>query len=293
MMTGKITLPILLKSMNAKKHKVLFYLIGITIIFSSCGKENEQIDYNVGVLASQEYVQSQQMMNLLLNTYFKSITDSLLIFNYHSEIDGAVVVYSDTPEEKIVMDYPDWGCSDDCGHYRAGTITAKPNTGFYDSLAVINFTFENFQYDNNDVYVNGMTITNLGRLNGIHYTFKIQTGSVQVIYADTSGATEFNMGQNFVFYKDPTTIFHSPEDYFEITGTMNGTTSTGESFTANLSEQEYILNAFSCIWAKLGPAILSFESVTYEAFILFPGADTCLNKYAVGIDGNPFFYPFD
>jgi hypothetical protein len=279
--------------MSAKKHKFLFYLIGITIIISSCGKENEQIDYNVGVLASQEYVQSQQMMNLLLNTYFKSISDSLLIVNHHSEIDCADVSYFETPEEKIVINYPDWGFNGNCEHDRQGTIIAKPDPGFYDSLAVINFTFDQFLYDDDSVYVNGMTITNLGRLDGIHYTFKIQAGSVQLIFADTSGAIEFNMDQKFVLYKDPSTIFHSPEDYFEITGILNGTTSTGESFNANLSEQEYILNTFSCIWAKLGPAILSFESVTYEAFILFPGADTCLNKYAVGIDGNPFFYPFD
>lgn len=75
------------------------------MVFSSCGKENQQINYNTGVLASQEYVQSQQMMNLILNTYFKSITDSLLIVAHESEIDGAYVTYAETPEEKLVIEY--------------------------------------------------------------------------------------------------------------------------------------------------------------------------------------------
>jgi hypothetical protein len=279
--------------MSAKKYNFLIYVLGIAIILSSCGKENEQVDYNVGVLASQEYVQSQQMMNLLLNTYFKSITDSLLIVDHHSEIDGAVVVYSETPEEKIVMDYPDWGCIDDCGHYRAGTITAKPNTGFYDSLAVISFTFEDFRYDFDEISVTGMTLTNLGRLDDVHYSYKIIIPNVQRKYADTSGATEFNMDQTFKLLKDPTTIFHSPKDYFKISGIIKGTTSSNVSYMASINEQEYLINQYSCRWTKQGPAILSFESETYEAFILFPGADTCLNKYGVGIDGNPFFYPFD
>lgn len=293
MTTHKTTLLILLKSMNVSKHSFLYFLIIVTFLSSSCSKENQQIDYNIGVLASQEYVQSQQMMNQLLNTYFKSITDSLLIVDHQSEIDGAMVTYTENPDEKIVIDYPDWGCSDDCGHYRAGTITAKPNPGFYDSLAIIHFTFENFQYDYDDVYMNGMTITNLGRINGSNFTYKIHTGSVQVVYADSTGLIEFNMDQNFIFFKDTSSIFHGPEDYFKVYGTMGGTSSKGEAYSANINDQEYILNQYSCRWAKQGPATLSFESESYQAFILFPGADTCINKYAVDIDGNPFFYPFD
>lgn len=138
-----------------------------------------------------------------------------------------------------------------------------------------------------------MTVTNLGRTDDINYSYRIKVSSGQRIYADSTGATAFNMDQTFVYYKDPTTIFHSPEDYFEISGGMNGTTSSNKNYAASLSEHEYMLNEFDCNWAKLGPAILSFESEIYEAFILFPGADTCLNKYAVGIDGNPFYYPFD
>ena len=100
-MIHKMNLPIPLRSMNVKKHNFIYYLIAIAIILSSCGKENQQIDYNTGVLASQEYVQSQLMMNLLLNTYFKSITDSVLIVDHHAEVDGAIVTYSETPEERL------------------------------------------------------------------------------------------------------------------------------------------------------------------------------------------------
>ena len=292
-MIHKMNLPIPLRSMNVKKHNFIYYLIAIAIILSSCGKENQQIDYNTGVLAAQEYVQSQLMMNLLLNTYFKSITDSVLIVDHHAEVDGAIVTYTETPEERLLIYYPDWGCEDDCGHIRAGTITAMPGTGFYDSLDVIRFTFEEFRYDRDDIYVNGMTVTNLGRVDGTNYSYKIDATSVQRIYADTSGMTQFSIDQHFVLFKDPSSVFHSPKDYFRVYGALVGTSSAGKAYSASINEQEYILDQFSCRWVKQGPATVSIGSESYGAFILFPGADTCLNKYAVDIDGNPFYYPFD
>lgn len=282
-----------LKSMPKKRGNIFLYLLIFVIILSSCGKKNQQIDYNIGVFASQEYVQSQQMMNLLLNTYFKSITDSLLIINHFSEIDGAEVSYFETPEEKIVIAYSALGTDDLYGHRRAGTITATPNIGFYDSLAVINLEFSQFEYDEDAINVKSLSVTNSGRIDGVNYTYHIMAESIQRTYADSTGMTRFNMDQTLLQLKDPSTIFHSPEDQFEITGVINGISSTNHSYTANISEQEYLLNQFSCNWFKLGPAILNFESQTYEAFILFPGADTCINRYAVGIDDNPFYYPFD
>jgi hypothetical protein len=138
-----------------------------------------------------------------------------------------------------------------------------------------------------------MTVTNLGRMDGLNYSYKIVTTSVQRVYADTTGTTQFNMDQYFVLFKDPSSIFYSPEDYFKVYGTIGGTSSAGKAYSASINDQEYILDQFSCRWAKQGPATVSIESETYGAFILFPGADTCLNKYAVDIDGNPFYYPFD
>lgn len=293
-MMFKTTLHILLKYMNAMKYKLLVLFTAAAIAIISCSKENQQIDYNIGILASQEYVQSQQMINLLLNTYFKSISDSLLIVDHESEIDGAIVTYTENPVEKIAINYPTWGgCDDNCGHIRAGKIEAEPSNGFYDTLSVIELNFNEFEYDYDDIIVNGMTITNLGRFDGVNYSFHIKATSIERVYADSSGLITFSMDQYFVLYKDASTIFHSPEDYFKVYGSMNGTTSTGDNYIASIDDHEYIIDQFSCKWAKKGPAILSFEEQAYGAFILFPGADTCLNRYAVDIDGNPFLYPFN
>ncbi len=295
MMIRKIILPIHSKYMNAQRNSFYLYtLVAVLFLISSCGKENQQIDYNVGVLASQEYVQSQQMMDLLLNTYFKSITDSLLIVDYSSSIDGATITYHAAPEETIIISYPFWGCEDECGHNRAGIITAVANPGFYDSLAVISFSFDEFRYDGDTLNVDGMTILNQGKTDGSNDTYAVKARSVQRLYADTlGGGTYFSMDQMFVRKKDSATIYHSPEDRFMISGSINGVSSTGYSYVARVETEEYILDQFSCNWAKLGPASLSLESQVYSTFILFPGADTCTNRYVVDIEGNSFYFPFD
>ncbi len=296
MTTRKTILPIHSKFMNAKRNSyyLLMALAVILVMFSSCGKENQQIDYNVGVLASQEYVQSQQMMDLLLNTYFKSITDSLLIVDYSSSVDGATVTYRNTPGETIIINYPLWGCEDECGHNRAGKITAVAHPGFYDSLAVINLSFDEFRYDGDTLLVNGFTITNKGKTDGLNDAYAVKAQSVQRIYADTmGGGTHFSMDQIFVREKDPATIYHSTKDRFMISGTIKGVSSTGYSYMAHVETEGYILDQFSCNWAKLGPALLSLESQVYSTFILFPGADTCANRYVVDIEGNSFYFLFD
>ncbi len=281
--------------MNEKRNNILLYaLVAVLLLISACGKKNQQIDYNVGVLASQEYVQSQQMMDLLLNTYFKSITDSLLITDYSSFIDGATVTYHATPEETIVITYPPWDCVDSCGHYRAGKITAVATPGFYDSLAIINFTFDEFRYDGDTIIVNGMTVTNQGKADGLHDTYIIKAQSVLRLYSDSlGGGTSFDMNQTFILLKDSATIYHSPEDKFIISGTINGVSSENYDYAARIETGEYILDEFACRWAKLGPALLTFESLPYGSFILFPGADNCANKYSVDIEGNRFDFQFD
>jgi len=290
----RMTLFILLKSMNVKINNSRFLLLLLlSFLISSCSKKNQQIDYNIGVLASQEYVQSQQMMDLVLNTYFKSITDSLLIFDYSSSIDGGIINYYEDPEERIVIEYPWWGCDDLCGHNRSGKITAFPDPGFYDSLAVIRFEFDDFKYDGDTIYVSDMTITNLGKLDGANESYSIKAQSVQRIYAYEPGGTSFKMDQTFIRHKDPSSIYHLPKDQFNISGKTDGISSGNENYTANLNKEEYLINQFSCTWAKRGPATLSLDSHPYEAFILFPGADTCMNTYLVDIEGNSFYYKFD
>jgi len=59
-----------LRHMNAERNKNrLFLLLPLVLLMlSSCHKKNEQIDYNIGIAASQQYVSARQMMNLLMNS---------------------------------------------------------------------------------------------------------------------------------------------------------------------------------------------------------------------------------
>ncbi len=280
-----------LRHMNAERNKNrLFLLLPLVLLMlSSCHKKNEQIDYNIGIAASQQYVSARQMMNLLMNTYFKSITDSVLLTGFSSHIDGAAVRYSEYPEQTIVIDYSSGGISDGYGHYRSGIITARAPSGFYDSLAVINFDFESFRYDGDSLFISGMTVRNLGRTERGNKSYNVKASSVTRMFSDTTGFT-FNMDEVFEWEKDAFSIFYTPEERFLITGKINGYMSENNSYHAVIDDAEPVISEFSCVYPKSGPAFLTFDKENYMVKIYFTTADSCANTYFVDING--FEYNF-
>ncbi len=169
------------------KHTVienLLFILAITLITSSCHKENTSFDYNQAVETISDYVEAQQMTDLLLSTYFKAITDSTLLNNGAAEIDGAFVSCIDS-STKIVIEYPSWGKDDGYGHYRKGKYEASTESSFFDSLAVINLTFRNFYYDDDSISVGNFVLENLGKTTIHNYLFNIRASDILRKFHDT------------------------------------------------------------------------------------------------------------
>jgi hypothetical protein len=278
--------------MNVKRNSLYLLLLLAVVLLASCHKKNQQIDYNAGIAASQQYVSARQMMDLLMNTYFKSITDSVLLTDFTSRIDGATVRYSENPEQVITIDYSSWGVSDGYGHYRSGIITAYAPSGFYDSLATVNIDFENFRYDGDSVFVSGMTVKNLGRTDGENKAFSIKAVSVTRMYSDSTGIT-FDMDEVFRWQKDASSVFYTPDERFLIDGRINGYLSQNNYYHALIDEEEPVLSDFSCPYAKCGPARITFDIEEYTASIYFPFGDTCNNVFEVDINGFGYDFPFN
>jgi hypothetical protein len=278
--------------MSVKKNKWYWLLPLVLLLLSACHKKNQEIDYNTGISASQQYASARQMIDLLMNTYFKSITDSVLLTDFSSHIDGATVKYIDNLEQTITIDYALWGVSDGYGHYRAGMITAHAPGGFYDSLAVVNFDFENFRYDGDSVFVSGMTVKNLGRIDDENKAYSITASSITRFYTDTTGYT-FNVDEIFRWEKDPSSIFHTPDERFMISGTINGYLAENNSYHALINESEPVSSEFSCSYAKLGPAVITFDVENYVVQVYFNPSDSCENRYHVMIGEDQYYFPFN
>jgi len=269
-------------------------LLGVLIIsLIACQKKNTRIDYNHGINAGRTYVAAQQMMTQLLNTYFKSLTDSVLIETGESQIDGAAIYYNNAPEESILIKYPIWGNDDGYGHWRINSYTAIPRTDFADPEVTVDITFSDFLYDKDTLIVKNLVVNALGKTDGVNDHYNVSADHVEIIYRDTTGMMSFDFDQQYVLHKDKGTIYTSPDDYFMIGGTMKGITKGMLSFHSEINADSVVMDSYSCTWLKAGIITVETTPFTYYSYVNFPKQDTCFNEYAIVINGDPFPYPFD
>jgi len=282
-----------------KRHfnniKIVTLLISFLLLVASCHKDNTSFSYDDAVETTSSYVEGQQMADLILNTYFKSITDSTLLADGTSEIDGANVSYSTDPLE-ISIKYA-WDIPDGYGHYRKGTITATSESGFFDSLDVINLSFNSFYYDLDSVHVGSFEITNKGLSVNHNYIFDIVGSS---IFRQTTDSLEvkvshmiFNLQQEFVRHKDASSVYHTPDDYFRISGNLNGTARNGFAFSGNVNSENYLLSSYSCNWLKSGVVDVTLAEFIYDAQLNFDNGGECKNEYSIIINESLFRKAFD
>lgn len=276
-----------------KTRYIIIIVVLFSVIWASCNKkQNTWFNYNDGINASQNFVAGEQMMVLLLNTYFKSITDSALFATGKSKIDGADVYYDDTLK-RILIEYPEWGNEDGYGHWRENSYEAISTAGFNDPDALITFVFHNFSFDKDTVTVSNMTLLNRGKVDGVNDQYNFVAKQINLDYSDTTGSFLFDMDQTFLRYKDPSSLYHTSNDSFAIWGSMNGKTSRDIVFTGKIETDSAVLNQFSCSFLKKGPAIINIQYFKYPSFVYFPDPDTCTNRFIAVINGNFFPYPIN
>ena len=256
----------------------LFLLI--IFVFTSCHKKNSSFDYNQAIETVSDYVESQQMTDLLLNTYFKSITDSILLMDGVAEIDGADVSFSLEPAI-IVIDYHAWGKDDGYGHFRSGMYEATTETGFFDSLAVVNFAFSNFFYDFDSVSVSHLSLVNRGITNDGNYLFNIDATDIYREFNDTSGHIVYQFQQDFLRHKSTSSLYYSDNDYFDISGNLSGVARNGYAFTSIIQDTSVLRNSFSCRWLNGGISDVELPDFIYNAKVNFSNDGQCLNKYSI------------
>ncbi len=271
---------------------ILFLLLSQLVLFTSCHKKNTSFDYNQAIETVSDYVEAQQMTDLLLNTYFKSITDSILLADGVAEIDGADVSLSFDPA-KIVIEYPSWGNDDGYGHVRKGIYEAATETSFFDSLAIVNFTFTNFSYDFDSVSVSDLTIINKGTSTNENYLFNINGTHIYREFHDTTGHIVYELDQSFLRNKQNSSPYYSENDYFEISGSLVGVARNSKTFNCIIQDTSGLTNSFSCNWLKGGVAEIVLPDFIYNAEVNFYNGGECFNQYSIFTNETLLIKAFD
>lgn len=271
------------------------YIASFTIlllIVVSCKKENTRYSYQDGIEGAQNFVVAQQMMTQLLNTYFKSLTDSVLLADKQAKIDGADVYYYDEPE-RILIKYPWWGNYDGYGHWRMNYYEAIPRTSFSDDGVEVDIVFTNFLFDKDTLITKNIVVQHQGKTDGVNDHFAVSADRIDLIYADTTGTLSFSFDQLNIRYKDPATYYTSSEDKFSVSGNLDGTTRSLLNFQSTIQADSVLLNSFNCIYLREGNVTVGIESFEYPTSVYFPNQDTCRNEYLIVINNNPFPYPIN
>lgn len=282
----------MVKKSNGLVISGIFFIM--LFFISSCHKENTSFNYTRAVETVGDYVEAQQMSNLLLNTYFKSITDSVLLTEGFDTIDSANVSYTPNPAT-IIISYP-WCIYDGYGHNRRGIIEATSSTGFFDSLDVINLTFKNFFYDNDSVTVGSLSITNKGLSTDHNYLFDIVASN---IYRQTRDSLDnvtsmsYNMEQTFMLHKDMESPYYTQNDFFNISGNLWGNARNGYSFAGVISDTSMLKTSFSCNWLVSGITDIELPDYIYNAIVNFTVDGDCINMYSITTNKTLFTKAFD
>ena len=280
--------------MNSIITRTLTICIFLSLIFIlySCNKKNTSFDYNQAVETVSDYVESQQMTDLILNTYFKAITDSILLSDGVAEIDGAEVSYSSEPA-KIIIDYPGWGKDDGYGHIRKGKYEATTETSFFDSLAVVNITFNNFSYDFDTVSAGNLSIINQGTTNNGSYIFNLDGDNITRKLHDTTSYITYQLQQTFERFTYTSSPYYSENDYFEISGSLSGTARNGKTFNSVVQDTSSLRNSFSCRWLDGGVVEIELIDFNNNSKVNFSNDGKCLNQYSIIINGTLLIKAFD
>lgn len=270
---------------------IVTIVLSVVLFFSSCHKKNTSFDFNQAIETVSDYVEAQQMTDLLLNTYFKSITDSTLLTDGEAEIDGANISYSTDPAI-IIINYL-WHKGDGYGHYRKGIYEASSESGFFDSLAIVNFTFSNFFYDFDSIAVGSLSITNLGLNADGNYLFNVDATDIYREFHDTTGHIVFQLQQDFIRNKDTSSPYYTDNDFFKISGNLTGVARNGKSFSSIVQDTASLRSSYACRWLNGGTSEIELPEFIYNATANFSNEVECLNQYSVITNGSLFIKAFD
>lgn len=255
---------------------IIAALLLISFTTTSCHKKNTEFDYNQAVATTHDYVEAQQMTNLLLATYFKAITDSTLFTDSISIIDGAEVTLTSSPT-KIEFNYFNGIVFDGYGHIRIGNYNATTTTAFHDPLAEITFDFPSFSYDGDEVTAEEFVLKNTENI----HIFDVVAENITRTYRDTSGTIVYNYQQNITLIKDPSSPYYTDYDYFDISGNLTGKARNGSTFNASISEESTILLYYSCNWMKAGNVYVELPEFIHNAAVSYFNNESCINKYSI------------
>lgn len=185
-----------------------------------------------------------------------------------------------TYPKDLVIDFGT-GCTGSDGVLRSGKILAHLTKSYIDSGSVTTVTFDNY-YVNSRKITGTEIITNQGKNNAGHPVFEVQVQNGNLYSPD--GVTTYNSVQQREWIEGYNTLLDPMDDVYMITGTANGVTTDGTSYTVTITSALRV--AVGCAWVESGT--LNITEPNVPVITLDYGNGNCDNIATVTCAGYTF-----
>ncbi len=238
--------------MKTKQLTLALALVAIVSasIFSSCRKKEIEEKDNDTISAKDQSLASSTV-NDMTNISDEAgkgnatTTSSFKTAESNAILSACSVITYDTlaAAKTITVNFGATNCLCNDGRNRRGSLIINFTGKYRDSLTVITVTPQNYFVNDNQV-TGSKTITNKGHNAANHLVYEINA-NITIIKASGAGTITWQSTRQREWMSGESTLSWA-DDIYSITGSANGTTASGGSFTSVITSPLIRNMAFGC-----------------------------------------------
>lgn len=272
-----------MKTKNTFKYLMVMATVGI--LFTSCRKDQDERDTDTS--AASDNALAEGTYNDVHNIADEAGSGTLTSYlgtvdtDNKSMLSTCATVTNDTTTtpRMLTIDFGTTNCLCNDGRYRRGKINVSYTGQYRDSASTHTITFTNYYVNDNQV-LGTKTVTNNGHNAAGNLSYSV-TVNGQIIKASGGGTITWTSARTREWIVGELTPAWS-DDVYLITGSANGTSASGNSFTMAITTA--LRKEIGCRHLVSGSLTLT-PSGKPTRYINF-GSGACDNQATVTINGN-------
>lgn len=260
--------------------KRLFAIALIGVIFTGCRKkDNLETDRDTGSASDNALAEASFTdVNTISDEAAKGGSDANILNAC------ATVTYTAGPTDTtMIIDFGAVNCLCKDNRYRRGQILVTWSGAYKDPGHVHTITFNNYFVNDNQIF-GTKTVTNNGLNQGGNLSYSIDVNGGIILSAVNGGGTISWTSQRTREFIEGSSTDTRLDDVYLITGSANGISAQGNSFTALITNA--VRKEMACYYLVSGT--IEFSPSGKAKRIIDFGNGTCDNDATVTINGNVY-----
>ena len=270
------------------KKIAFFPALLILLNLFSCKENTSEIDYNPIVRSSKDYVQAEDGIFEILNSFFKGIHDTTVLNTSYNYIDACDVLYYESGDSmQFSYGEVDRYCQD--GKFRRGLFMAKFSGQVFDEGVTAHLYTDQLIVDFFPVEAT-IDIVNLGLNSSNLPEYSVKVTSSSFMNPDTSRVRDIELITDYIleWFQGSATPSTHEDDTYMVSGSSSGISSDNYSFSVIILEP--LCNYIDCNWITCGTSQITVADADYPTGVVdYLLEDNCNNLIYFYINNNLFY----